>query len=226
MAFSRFRAAWKASGSIPKDEQCPGAGAKFYKYDPAEAKKLLSAAGHSGPIQTKFTYATTSPQEEAAVLKEMWEKNGDFRLTSSVVDFVNEFRPSYSQNFDKHEGIAFSGAQGIRMWMVGFGSTTRMAVHVPDTSMRSGRPDAELNRPDRCPTGRTGREEAGRPCERLPTACCVARCTCSILPAPPRYSTWPGHGLETSAVFRSNQESWPAAEGWTHYWIDQSKKKS
>jgi hypothetical protein len=34
---------------------------------------------------------------------------------------------------------------------------------------------------------------------------------------------WPWLG--NFGVFRSNQESWQAAEGWTHYWIDQSKKQ-
>ena len=38
----------------PKNQSAFGDGAKYFQYSPAEAKKLLSAAGFSGPIQTRL----------------------------------------------------------------------------------------------------------------------------------------------------------------------------
>ena len=209
----------------PKDEAAIGAGAKYFKYDPAEAKKLLTAAGHSGPVQTKFTYATSSPQEEAAVLKEMWEKNGDFRLTSSVVDFVNEFRPNYSQNFDQHEGIAFSGAQGypdVDGWLwVYYKDGSPRAGHVDS----NGKPDSELNRlitAQRSELDEKKRATLVKDFQRH------AASKVYMLNTPGAATefklAWPWLG--NFGMFRSNQESWPASEGYTHYWIDESKKKA
>jgi ABC-type transport system substrate-binding protein len=40
----------------PQDESAFGQHAKWFRYDPAEAKKLLEAAGHSGTIETILAY--------------------------------------------------------------------------------------------------------------------------------------------------------------------------
>ena len=209
----------------PEDGNALGAGAKFYKYDPAEAKKLLSAAGHSGAIQTKFTYATTSPQEEAAVLKEMWEKNGDFRLTSNVVDFVNEFRPSYSQNFNKHEGIAFSGASGypdVDGWLwVYYKDGSPRAGHVD----AAGKADAELNRLIVAQRGELDEKKRADLVKDFQRHAAGKMYMLNTPGAATQFNlAWPWLG--NFGVFRSNQESWQAAEGWTHYWIDPSKRKA
>jgi ABC-type transport system substrate-binding protein len=38
-----------------------GPNAKYFKYDPAEAKKLMSAAGATAPLESDFIYALTFP---------------------------------------------------------------------------------------------------------------------------------------------------------------------
>ena len=207
----------------PSDENALGPGAKFFKFDPAEAKKLLAAAGHSEAIETTFTYATTSPQEEAAVLKEMWEQGGDFKLTSNVVDFVNEFRPNYSQAANQHEGIAFSGASGypdVDGWLgVYYRDGSPRAGHVDE----NGQPDPELNR--LILAQRSELDEEKRTAlvhEFQKYAATKMYMLNSPGSAPPFQLAWPWLG--NFGVFRSNQESWQAAEGWTHYWIDESKR--
>ena len=207
----------------PSDEASLGPGAKFYQFDPGEAKKLLAAAGHTSAIEAKFTYATSSPQEEAAVLKEMWEQGGDFKLASNVVDFVNEFRPNYSQAADQHEGIAFSGASGypdVDGWLgVYYRDGSPRAGHLDE----NGKPDAELNRLIVAQRGELDEEKRASLVKEFQRYAATKMYMLNSPGAATEFQlAWPWLG--NFGVFRSNQESWQAAEGWTHYWIDESKR--
>jgi ABC-type transport system substrate-binding protein len=77
-----------------------GEAAQFWKYNPAEAKKLLSAAGHAQGISTDITwiatgqYGTTFPQQ-AEVFKGMLEAGGDFKLKQNNPDYQTEYLPRY-----------------------------------------------------------------------------------------------------------------------------------
>jgi peptide/nickel transport system substrate-binding protein len=77
-----------------------GEGAQYFKYNPAEAKKLLAAAGHAGGISTDITwiatgqYGTTFPLQ-AEVFKGMLEAHGDFKLRQNNPDYQTEYLPRY-----------------------------------------------------------------------------------------------------------------------------------
>jgi len=209
----------------PKDEKSLGPAARFYKYDPAEAKKLLRAAGHNTALESQFTWSTSSPQQEGEVLKQMWEQHGDFKLPANVVDFVNEFRPNYSQNSNKHTGIAYSGASGypdVDGWLW---------VYYKDGSPRAGhlgadgKADAELNRLIIAQRGELNEDKRTALLKDFQKYAAEKVYMLNGPGAATQFRlAWPWLG--NFGMFRSNQDSLAAVEGWTHYWIDQSKKSS
>jgi peptide/nickel transport system substrate-binding protein len=97
----------------PKDEKAFGESAKWFKHDPAEAKKLLTAAGIATPLQTQMTLSG-SPAENtlarpAEVLVGMWNDSGLFNFRFNYVDLNSVFRPEYHWNYGQHEGISIGG---------------------------------------------------------------------------------------------------------------------
>jgi peptide/nickel transport system substrate-binding protein len=99
----------------PKDEKQIGAGAKFFRFDVAEANKLLKAAGHdpsTNPLTTTFTYpsvATTSVRDSA--LAQML-RDGGINAKDVVVDYGTVFVPKYLSTHAQFEGIALLRATG------------------------------------------------------------------------------------------------------------------
>lgn len=62
-----------------------GPNAKYYKYNPSEAKKLLRAAAGELPIREQFTYIAGNEygpdyRKDAEIFQGMWQANGDFEL--------------------------------------------------------------------------------------------------------------------------------------------------
>jgi ABC-type transport system substrate-binding protein len=87
-----------------------GDGARFFKYDPAEAKKLLAAAGHTGPIQTQYNFPQNAPYGSnfipmAEVLRGMWQDQGDFQVRLNPLDYRTSFLPNYHEGNGKFEGM-------------------------------------------------------------------------------------------------------------------------
>ena len=93
-----------------------GENAKYFKYDPAEARRLLQAAGHRS-IEEPITFAV-SPDvgptyaDDFAVLRGMWEANGDFKFQPNGVDFSTVFQPRYGINNPRRD---FEGKGGVAM---------------------------------------------------------------------------------------------------------------
>lgn len=94
-----------------------GENSKFYKYDPAEAKKLVQAVGR-GVIEQPFTSVQGNEfgpdhKREAEILRGMWEAGGDFKLKANLVDYTTVFLPRYSisgANRDMEAGgVAMAG---------------------------------------------------------------------------------------------------------------------
>ncbi len=73
--------------SDPKGSEL-GEGAQYFKYDPAEAKKLLRAAGQSGPIETVLNFERQQPlgPRQAEVWSGFLQANGDFKITLRPLD--------------------------------------------------------------------------------------------------------------------------------------------
>jgi peptide/nickel transport system substrate-binding protein len=87
-----------------------GPDAKVFTYDPAEAKKLVKAAGHNSPIKTQFVIASNSPadlEREAQILSNMIGAEKDFDMQFRKVDLASDWRPNYHFGSDKHEGMAY-----------------------------------------------------------------------------------------------------------------------
>jgi ABC-type transport system substrate-binding protein len=97
----------------PKDEKAFGESAKWFKHDPAESKKLLTAAGITTPLATQMTLSG-SPAENtlarpAEVLVGMWNDSGLFNFKFNYVDLNSVFRPQFHWNYGQHEGISIGG---------------------------------------------------------------------------------------------------------------------
>jgi peptide/nickel transport system substrate-binding protein len=97
----------------PKNTKEFGETAKYYAFNAAEAKKLVRAAGLGDTIESKFTYRPDNTPEfikMGQVLVGMWEAQNDFKFKINVVDNRSDFQPNYTNNMNKHEGIAYNVA--------------------------------------------------------------------------------------------------------------------
>jgi peptide/nickel transport system substrate-binding protein len=98
---------------IDPSDKAFGPGAKYYQYDPAEAKKMLSAAtGGKLPIQMPFTWTSNGYEPVYAkyveVTRGMLEANGDFKFDMKDLDYQTGFRFDYSNSPGKYDGIILS----------------------------------------------------------------------------------------------------------------------
>jgi peptide/nickel transport system substrate-binding protein len=112
-----------------------GPEAAVFKFDPAEAKKMLRAAGYNSAIKTQFVIAANSPtdlEREATILANMIAAGGDFEIAFKKAELASDWRPNYHFNGDKHEGMAY-----------GFFRNTFPDVDIPMFFfMKSGDPQA------------------------------------------------------------------------------------
>ncbi len=96
----------------PKDEATYGDSAAFYKYDPAEAKKLIEAAGLQTPVESQFHWHSGGLwgpgfNQEMEVLHAMWNDSGNFNLDQKTyADYRAEFQGPFTNGGDQWNGIA------------------------------------------------------------------------------------------------------------------------
>ena len=118
-----------------------GDGGANYQFNPADAKKLMSAAGHTSALATQYTYPPgqwgPAWDKQAEVMRSMLEEHGDFKLNAVTLNYQTEFRGKYFQGSDKHEGIAFMDSAPTRTSMAGCGTGTTAAVSGPATWART-----------------------------------------------------------------------------------------
>ncbi|HEY8491746.1 MAG TPA: ABC transporter substrate-binding protein [Dehalococcoidia bacterium] len=105
-----------------------GDNGKYFKYDPAEAKKLLEAAGYPNGIQTDIIfistpqYGTTFPRH-AEVFKGFLEDGGMFRLNQVNPDYATEYLPKYYFGQGDFQGIvvgAFTTYPDVGQYMMAY----------------------------------------------------------------------------------------------------------
>jgi ABC-type transport system substrate-binding protein len=89
-----------------------GAAAIFFKHEPAEARKLLRAAGHTSPVAGEYTYITASNfgpdfPRQAEVLRQMFQASGDFDLKVNNPAF-NDFIANYNASKGNFGGISMT----------------------------------------------------------------------------------------------------------------------
>ncbi|HXH22839.1 MAG TPA: ABC transporter substrate-binding protein [Dehalococcoidia bacterium] len=95
-----------------------GEGAKFFRYDPKEAKALLRAAGFNRTIESVFHYTpngySSTYVKQAEVLKGMLEAEGDFKFTFNTPDYSTEWLSTnpgkYHYGNGRYDGIAQGSA--------------------------------------------------------------------------------------------------------------------
>ena len=142
----------------PKDEKALGEGAKWYKFDPAEAKKLLFAAGINGPLETKWHYPVgffAAPfDKKMEVLHAMWQDSGNFKLAADPITNYNaNFQAQYTNGQDKWDGIAAATTARARR---GRRAAARVREEQPDP----------LRPPRQRPAGRGARRPGGEAAHR------------------------------------------------------------
>jgi peptide/nickel transport system substrate-binding protein len=107
---SHISSGWDALWVDPQSKDM-GDGAKNYQYNVAEAKKLLSAAGFTSPIETEMRwistgqYGTTFPKN-AEVFKGMFEDSGMFKIKVINPDYATEYLPNIYFGQGNFKGIA------------------------------------------------------------------------------------------------------------------------
>jgi ABC-type transport system substrate-binding protein len=112
---SALGAGLEGSWLDPKDQKNFGDGAKYFKHDPEEAKKLLSATGQTLPISVPYTltsYYGDAYMNEGLIMKDMLESSGDFKLNIQDVDYRTVFRTKYRYGSSKYDGMVWFGAGG------------------------------------------------------------------------------------------------------------------
>ena len=104
-----------------------GAGAKFYEYNVAEAKKLVAAAGHANGLDIKAQYVTTGEygtdfNAKVETLMNFGRVVG-LNMSTVPVGFSTDWRPKVADAKGDFEGISFrSGAAGSQIADVGEGA--------------------------------------------------------------------------------------------------------
>jgi peptide/nickel transport system substrate-binding protein len=96
-----------------------GPNAKFYQHDPAEAKKLLAAAGHSSGLSLKSNRITTNAIGDLyrhAEVMEAMALDGGFKISVSAVDYATDYIPKIRDANGQYEGIAFHSVTGTTPW--------------------------------------------------------------------------------------------------------------
>ena len=110
----------------PKDKAF-GDAAKYFQYNPAEAKKLLQAAtGNKLPLEAEFTWTANGYgpvyNRQVEVMAGMLQTAGDFKFKMNQVDYQSVFRAQYSNAPGKFNGICLStgrAAANIDLYLFG-----------------------------------------------------------------------------------------------------------
>jgi peptide/nickel transport system substrate-binding protein len=94
----------------PQDEKTFGANAKYFRYDPAEAKKLLSAAGFANGVDVNAYYIATGQYgtnfANQAEVQVGFARDAGFRVKTDNPDYQTTWLPNYYYGKGAFNGIA------------------------------------------------------------------------------------------------------------------------
>jgi peptide/nickel transport system substrate-binding protein len=92
-----------------------GANAKFYQHNPAEAKKLLAAAGYPDGFETKSNYVLGGElpaiPTRAEVLDGFMQEVG-IRTRVNALDYLKEYTSLFRDGAGQYEGVLYRGGAG------------------------------------------------------------------------------------------------------------------
>jgi len=211
----------------PKDKKTFGENAKFYAFNPAEAKQMIKAAGYANGVESVFSYTPNGYEaayvQEALIMHQMWEANGDFKLKVNTPDYRAEWRPKFHYNYDKHEGIAWGGVQAypdVDGWLQGYWrSGQERTGHVG----ADGKPDAKLDdliAKQRVETDLNKRTSLLQEFQRYAAGTMYLMFGAGSSPGYQLAHQWLGN----FAVYRTHALGSEGNEIYTKLWIDNSKK--
>jgi peptide/nickel transport system substrate-binding protein len=92
-----------------------GEGAQYFKFDPAEAKKLMQAAGFSSPLNLPAHISASSTQSatrQQEAMQEMLQNGNLFALSLNSVP-TNEFNQKYFNGGGLYDGIVVNQGPGV-----------------------------------------------------------------------------------------------------------------
>jgi ABC-type transport system substrate-binding protein len=108
----------------PRDEKAFGPNAKYYKYDIAEAKKLLAAAGFPNGIKAVSTMIagteTSGVQDPALAVRENMLRDAGIEPQPNIIDYTTEYLPKYRDGQGRFDGYAYTTGSPFTSDAVGY----------------------------------------------------------------------------------------------------------
>jgi ABC-type transport system substrate-binding protein len=111
---SHVNASWEGTWLDPQGKDF-GPNAKYFKHDPAEAKKLLAAAGFPNGIETLSNYVRGPelyPNKKIFSILDGMASEGGLVSKPHPVDYATEYIPNYRDASGQYEGWAYHSAGG------------------------------------------------------------------------------------------------------------------
>lgn len=228
---SHLAASWQV-GDLwidPRSTKDWGDAGKYWKLDIAEAKKLMSAAGHANGLEFPINLAsrTHSSPQQANVLAEMMAQVG-LKGTIRVVDYNLEFLPKIWV-----PGAVKGDFDGMTMgntgdWQAHVGSSLYISAHSKG-SYTTGRnwTDGGQAKIDRMIEGTLKEFDENKLRDEVKTVQKELASYMSGIPYTyahkPYHVAWPW--VQNYLSFRSARTAVTTYQ-WLHVWIDESKKTS
>jgi ABC-type transport system substrate-binding protein len=214
----------------PQDEKAFGEHAKWYKYNPAEAKKLLTAAGHNGPVESKWHYPVgffAQPfQKKMEILHGMWQDSGNFKLAvDAIPNYIQNFQAQYTNGKNKWDGIA-AAATAARAEV-----DVLLHEYVKGDQIRSGHLGDD-GKPDGVLDDLVAKQRAETDTKKRET---LIQDIQKRVASKMYYMMEPGEALgfnmawpwaQNLGLYRSKSGGSPDQENYIHYWYDAAKKKA
>ena len=175
---------------------------------------------------SKFTYRPDNTPDfikMGQVLVGMWEAQNDFKFKINVVDNRSDFQPNYTNNMNKHDGIAYNVAAAppdVDSFLYTYYKSGLVRTGHVDSN---GQPDAKLDdflAKQRSEADVSSAPRSSKTCSGMPRKSSI----CLDVPgaalgfnlAQPFVGNW--------GVYRSRAGGSVAQEQITYNWFDQSKK--
>jgi peptide/nickel transport system substrate-binding protein len=201
-----------------------GPGARLFRHDVAEARRLLAAAGYPGGLETPFTYIAGSNWgrdwgRKAEALMAMLGEGG-IRCRANPVEYNGVFIPQYLRSKGDFEGLAMqrTGSRGDpgQFWSIFFSSTgasSQVGGRFPELDALILRQRREMDR-----------------ARRIDLHHEIQRTFAEQMPAVPMggqteepHLTWAGlHGPDELVIWGGGDLG---AEAFPHYWLDDSLRR-